>query len=105
MTTKIILIPINRLKTLEKISTDTPANLLMDSTMYHMEEPQRARVKRTLDHMSEHGSIMKYDKCTGEIQYDRVNASDSDIRELLSTLTSMKRGKQLPMGVISLCAH
>ena len=75
MTTKMILIPIDRLKALEKISTDTPAKMpadvefkllqqnknlhprvrepeqkkeiSMDSTMHHMQEPQRARIKRT----------------------------------------------------------
>ena len=79
---QIILIPIDRLKALEKISTYTPTKLLadvefklfqqnknlrprvrepeqkkiisMDSTIHHMEEPQRAGVKHTLDHMSEH---------------------------------------------------
>ena len=73
MTTKMILIPIDRLKALEKISTDTPAKLpadvefkllqqnknlrprvrepeqkkeiSMDSTMHHMQEPQRAQHK------------------------------------------------------------
>ena len=102
MTTKIILIPIDRLKALEKISTDTPAKLpadvefkllqqnknlcprvrepeqkkeiSMDSTMHHMQEPQRTRIKRTLDHMAEHNGNIKYDKYTGEIHYDGVKA-------------------------------
>ena len=39
-----------------------------------MEEPQRARVKRTLDHMSKHDRSIKYDKYTGEIQYEGVKA-------------------------------
>ena len=30
--------------------------------------PKKVRVKRTLDHMSEHGGNIKYDKYTGEIQ-------------------------------------
>ena len=55
--------------------------------MHHMQEPQRARIKRTLDHMAEHDGNIKYDKYTGEIQYDGVKAPDSDVRELLSTLT------------------
>ena len=66
--------------------------------MHHMEEPQGARGKRTLDHMSEHGSNIKYDKYTGEIQYNGVNAPDSDIRELLSTLTSKKKRRTSPKG-------
>ena len=73
--------------------------------MHHMQEPQRARIKRTLDHMAEHDGNIKYDKYTGEIHYDGVAAPDSDVRELLSTLTFKKRGLQLPRGVISLCAH
>ena len=70
-----------------------------------MEEPQRAHVKRTLDHMSEHDGNIKYDKYTGEIQYDGVRTRDSDVRELFSTFTSKKRGEQLARGEISLCAH
>ena len=62
----------------------------MDSTMHHMQEPQRARIKRTLDHMAEHDGNIKYEKYTGEIHYDGVKAPDSDVRELLSTLTSKK---------------
>ena len=74
-------------------------------TMHHMQEPQRARIKCTLDHMAEHDGNIKYDKYTGEIQYDGVKVPDSDVRELLSTLTSRKRGLQLSRGGISLCAH
>ena len=48
--------------------------------MHHMEEPKRARVKRTLEHMSEHDGNIKYDKYTCEIQYDEVKAQDSDVR-------------------------
>ena len=55
--------------------------------MHHMQEPQRACKKRTLDHIAEHDGNIKYDKYTGEIQYDGVKAPDSDVRELLSTLT------------------
>ena len=131
MTTKMILIPIDRLKALEIVLTDTPAKLPADvefkllqqnknlrprvrepeqkkemgSTMHHMQEPQRARIKRTLDHMAEHDGNIKYDKYTGEIQYDRVKVPDSDVRELLSTLTSRKIGLQLSRGGIPLCAH
>ena len=122
MTTKMILIPIDRLKALEKISTDTPAKLpadvefkllqqnknlrprvrepeqkkeiSMDSTMHHMQEPQRARIKRTLDHMAEHDGNIKYDK----IHYDGVKAPDSDVIELLSTLTSKKKRITAPKG-------
>ena len=118
MTTKMILIPIDRLKALEKISTDTPAKLpadvefkllqqnknlrprvrepeqkkeiSMDSTMHHMQEPQRARIKRTLDHMAEHDGNIKYDKYTGEIHYDGVKAPDSDVRELDLFMRSLK---------------
>ena len=102
-----ILIPIDRLKALEKISTDTPAKLpadvkfillqqnknlrprvsepeqkkiSIDSTMHHMQEPQRTHIKHTLDHMAEHDGNIKYDKYTGEIQYDGVKAPDSDVR-------------------------
>ena len=70
----------------------------MDSTIHHMEEPQRARVKRALHHMSEHDGNIKYDKYTGEIQYDRVNAPDSDVRELFSILTSNKKRRTVPKG-------
>ena len=55
----------------------------MDSTMHHMQEPQRSRIKRTLDHMAEH---------------DGVKAPDSDVRELLSTLTSKKKRITAPKG-------
>ena len=58
--------------------------------MHHMEEPQRARIKRTLDHMSEHNGNIQYDKYTGGIQCDGVKAPDSDVIELLSTLPSKK---------------
>ena len=70
----------------------------MDGTMHHMQEPQRARIKRTLDHMAEHDGNIKYDKYTGEIQYDGVKAPDSDVRELLSTLTSKKKRLTAPKG-------
>ena len=60
--------------------------------MHHMQEPQRARIKRILDHMAEHDGNIKYDKYADEIQYDGVRAPDSDVRELLSTLTSKKKG-------------
>ena len=50
--------------------------------------------------MAVHGGNIKYDKYTGEIQHDGVKAPDSDVRELLSTLTSKKkrRTKQLSRG-------
>ena len=73
--------------------------------MHHMQEPQRACIKRTLDHMAEHEGNIKYDKYTDEIHYDGVKASDSDVRELLSTLTSRKKRVTAPRGGISLCAH
>ena len=66
--------------------------------MHHIEELQRARVKRTLDHMSEHDGNIKYDKYTGEIKYDGVKTPDSDVRELLSTLTSNKKRRTAPKG-------
>ena len=67
--------------------------------MHHMQEPQRARIKRTLDHMAEHDGNIKYHKYTGEIhQYDGVKAPDSDVRELLSTLTSKKNRITAPKG-------
>ena len=69
-----------------------------------MQEPQRARIKRTLDHMAEHDGNIKYDKYTGEIHYDGVKAPDSDVRELLSTLTSKKKRITAPNGVGSLYA-
>ena len=68
-----------------------------------IEEPQRVRLKRTLDHMSEYDGNINDDKCTGEIQYDGVKARDSDVRELLSTVTSKRQ--TTPKGGISLCAH
>ena len=61
--------------------------------MHHMQEPQRARIKRTLDHMAEHDGNIKY-----EIHYDGVKAPDSDVRELLSTLTSKKKRITAPKG-------
>ena len=95
-----ILIPIDRLKALEKVSTDIPAKLpagvefkllqqnknlrprvrepeqkkeiSMAITMHHMQEPHGPHIKRTLDHMDEHDGNIKYDKYTGEIQYDGV---------------------------------
>ena len=70
----------------------------MDSTMHHMQEPQRARIKRTLDHMDKHDGNIKYDKYTGEIQYDSVKAPDSDVRQLLSILTSKKKRLTVPKG-------
>ena len=42
--------------------------------IWDMQEPQRARIKRTLDHMAEHDGNIKYDKYTGEIHYDGVKA-------------------------------
>ena len=68
-----------------------------------MQEPQRARIKRTLDHMDEHDGNIKYDKYTGEIQYDGVKTPDSDVRVLLSTLTSKKKAYN-SQGVGSLYA-
>ena len=68
----------------------------MDSTIHHMEELHRARVKRTLNHMSEHDGNIKYDKYTDEIQYDGVKAPDSNVRELLSPLTSKKKRRTAP---------
>ena len=41
--------------------------------------------------MAEHDGNIKYDNYTGEIQYDGVKAPDSEVRELLSTLTSNKK--------------
>ena len=46
--------------------------------------------------MDEHDGNKKYDKYTGEIQYDGVKAPDSDVRELLSTLTSKKKRLTAP---------
>ena len=58
--------------------------------MHTMQERQRVRIKRILDHMAEHDGNIKYDKYTGEIQYDGAKAPDSDVSELLSTMTSKK---------------
>ena len=66
--------------------------------MHYMQEPQRARIKRILDHMAEHGGNIKYDNYTGQIQYDGVNAPDSDVRELLSKLTLKKKRLTAPNG-------
>ena len=63
-----------------------------------MEEPQRARVKCTLDNMAEHDGNNKYDKYTDEIQYDGVKAPDSDVRELLYTLPSQKKWRTPSKG-------
>ena len=64
-----------------------------------MQEPQRARIKRTLDHMdTEHDGNIKYDKYTGEIQYDGVKAPDSDVRELLPILTIKEKRLTAPKG-------
>ena len=67
--------------------------------MHHMHEPQRAPIKRTLDHMAEHDGNIQYDKYTGEMQYDGVKSPDSDVRELLSTLTSKKKKLTAPLYV------
>ena len=48
--------------------------------------------------MAELDGSIKYDKYTGEIQYDGVKAPDSDVRELLSTLTSKKNRITAPNG-------
>ena len=66
--------------------------------MHYMYEPQNSRVNRTLDHMAEHDGNIKYDKYTGEIKYDGVKEPDSDVRELLSTLTSKKKWRTAPNG-------
>ena len=71
---------------------------IYNSTMHHIQEPQRARIKRTLDHMAEHDGNIKYEKYTGEIQYDGVMTPDSDVRELLSTLTSKEKRLTAPKG-------
>ena len=47
--------------------------------MHHMEDMHKTRPKRTLDHMSEHDGNIKYDKYTGEIQYDGIKVPDSDV--------------------------
>ena len=48
--------------------------------------------------MAEHDGNIKYDQYTGEIQYDGVKAPDSDVGELLSTLTSKKKRRTSPKG-------
>ena len=63
-----------------------------------MEELQKARVKRTLDHISGHDGNIKYVKYKGEIQYNGVKAPDSDASELLSTLTSKKKRRTRTYG-------
>ena len=57
-----------------------------------MEEPRRARVKRTLEHMSEYDGNIKYDKYTGEIQYDGVN--DGYRRERTVVHTDIKEKEE-----------
>ena len=64
--------------------------------MHHMQEPHRARIKRTLVHMAEQDGNIKYDQYTGKIKYDGVTATDSDVRELLSTLISKKKRLTVP---------
>ena len=48
--------------------------------------------------MAEHDGNIKYNKYTGEIQYDGVKAPDSDVRELLSTLTPKKKRRTAHKG-------
>ena len=125
MTTKMILIPIDRLKALEKLTTDTPViapdvefkllqqaksmrsrprqqlnkqEISIENSIKAMEQPQKDRVRRTVKHMKAHDGNLNYDKHTGEIQYDGVKAIDSDVRELLSTLTSKKKRRTTPRG-------
>ena len=118
-----ILIPLERLKALEKHITDTPAlppdvelkllqqkrmrsrvvpdkksEISIEKSIKSMELPQKDRVRRTINHMSEHKDNLNYDKHTGEIQYDGIKAVDSDVRELLSTLTSKKKRTTTPRG-------
>ena len=66
-----------------------------------MTEPQKARIKRTLKHMSEGDRNITYDKYTAEIQYDGINAPDSDVRKLLllsthSMTLASGRGSDIP---------
>ena len=61
--------------------------LSMEKTVNHMPKEQAEQTHKTLSHMSDHKDRMKCDKSSGEIQYDGVKAVDSDVRELLSTLT------------------
>ena len=126
MTQKMILLPVERVKALEKLTTDSKrpfppdieVKLLqqdrmqsrrppqpvkskpfsMEKTVNHMPKEQAERTRKTLSHMANHKDRIKYDKTSGEIQYDGVKAVDSDVRELLSTLTSNKKRRTTPKG-------
>ena len=126
MTQKMILMPVERVKALENLTTDSKRPLppdievkllqqdkaqrrkspqsvknkpfSMEKTVNHMPREQAERTRKTLSHMSDHKDRIKYDKSSGEIQYDGVKAVDSDVRELLSTLTSNKKRRTTPKG-------
>ena len=70
----------------------------MEKTVKHMPKEQAEQTHKTLSHMSDHKDRMKCDKSSGEIQYDGVKAVDSDVRELLSTLTWNKKRRTTPKG-------
>ena len=80
MTTTMILIPLER--SLEDKTTDTPSvTPVVEYKLLQQAKNMRSRVdpdvkKReiSIKHMSEHEHNLNYDKNTGEIQYDGVNA-------------------------------
>lgn len=124
MSQKMILLPMDRVKSLEKQSTDgkyppdvevklmrqrkamktksrppqETQQISLEKAITHMPKEQKERTKRAIHHLKEHKDHINYDKNTGEIQYDGVKAVDSDVRELLETLTSHKKLKTAPKG-------
>ena len=102
MTQKMILLPVERVKALEKLTTDSKRPLppdievkllqqdrmqsrkppqpvksklfSMEKTVNYMPKEQAERTRKTLSHMSDHKDRIKYDKTSGEIQYDGVKS-------------------------------
>ena len=126
MSIKMVLIPIERLKAYERKSTDTlkqppdielklmmqrkarrskkstvpvqPQNISLDKEIDSYTKAPKNRAKDAVKHLNDNRDRLKFDKNTGEFSYDGIKAVDSDIRELVSTLTSNSKRKTDPKG-------
>lgn len=125
MTQKMVLLPFERFKALEKINSDNSSpippdvevkmlqqkkimstrkpqpkesQVSIEKTIKTMPPAQAERSREILKHISKHKDHIKIDEKTGELQYDGTRAAESDVRDLVSTLTSNKRRKKTPRG-------
>lgn len=59
---------------------------------------QKARTKEVVKHLKENKDRIAYDSHTGELEFSGLKAGNSDVRELVDSLTTTRKQTSTPKG-------